>query len=644
MTGWFDRRIEELSRRTSTNPALFRRSWKQRISIRQLLVDSITVQSWFGFHLQCESGVRATPVILLILIVCLPLSVLAWLGQRLESDERTVIEQRFRGLLTAQLKDIDQITIGHFANTQRELRTLARLESLEPTDIRAVLRQAPLVRQILVYSPNGDVLHPSPAAQLNAGEQDFLLKAEDLVFDRDVFYAAGGRRRISQKETVPENPPAGRIPREPAAEPEAEEDEASTTPRDGSAEQTKKVAGNSLSAEGWYTWYQNRGVHLIYWQRHASGHVVGLLVERSRWMSDLITTLPQTVDEISAEAPAKPEADISSSRIRLLDSAGRPVYQWGSYEPKSLADTPLNLDPVVEPPFAEIPISSPLTSWRLQAFVPPTLVRDASRSARFSRYASLVAAAVALGLLVAFFWREYRRELREASQRVSFVNQVSHELRTPLTNIRMYADLLESDLERMPEDESEQPKSRLKIIAEESQRLSRLIGNVLTMARQQRSGLTLKPQPAVVDDVIRDVLRQFEPALNRCQVEASFEAGAGESVSVDVDVLEQILVNLFSNVEKYAASGGVLNVVSSQSGESTTITVSDSGPGIPARQRHAIFRPFYRSSDRLVDAAGTGIGLSIARELAQLHGGDVRLVDSKAGASFEVTLKTRNTK
>ena len=258
-----------------------------------------------------------------------------------------------------------------------------------------------------------------------------------------------------------------------------------------------------------------------------------------------------------------------------------------------------------------------------------------------ARYASLVAAAVALGLLVAFFWREYRRE---ASQRVSFVNQVSHELRTPLTNIRMYADLLESDLERMPEDESEQPKGRLKIIAEESQRLSRLIGNVLTMARQQRSGLTLKPQSAIVDDVIRDVLRQFEPALNRCQVEASFEAGAGESVSVDVDVLEQILVNLFSNVEKYAASGCVLNVASSQTVESTAITVSDSGPGIPDRQRDAIFRPFYLMSDRLVDTAGTGIGLSIARELAQLHGGDVQLVDSTAGASFEVTLKTRNTK
>ncbi|MBC8291000.1 MAG: HAMP domain-containing histidine kinase [Planctomycetes bacterium] len=626
---------------------------------------------------------RATPVILLVLIVCLPLGVLAWLGQRMASDEQTVIEQRFRGLLTAQLKDIDQIAIGHFATTQRELRRLARLESLAPADIRAVLREAPLVRQIFVYSPDGDVLHPNPAARLNAGEQDFLLKAEDLILDRDVFYAAGGKRRVSR----PPNPPAANPPAREAAnrgreagssrgsenptrskppvvgddeadeadatvdlpgdapvdaeENDAEENDGNIPPKDDAA-----ISPSDSMAEGWHIWYQDRGVHLIYWQRLASGHVVGLLAERSRWMADLIATLPQTVDDISTEenAASDPAADISTSRIRLLDSSGRPVYQWGNYEPESSKAASANQDPTTEEAFAEIPISPPLTSWRLQAFVPPNLVRDASRSARFSMNASLAAAAVALALLVAFFWREYRRELREASQRVSFVNQVSHELRTPLTNIRMYADLLESDLERMPEDETEQPKSRLKVIAEESQRLSRLIGNVLTMARQQRNTLTLKPQPAIVDDVIRDVLRQFEPALSRCQVEATFEARAGGSVSVDVDVLEQILVNLFSNVEKYAASGGVLNVASSQADEKTTITVSDSGPGIATRQRAAIFRPFYRSSDRLEDAAGTGIGLSIAKELAQLHGGDVRLVDSTTGASFEVTLKTRNAK
>jgi signal transduction histidine kinase len=579
-----------------------------------------------------ENPVRATPVILLILIVCLPVALLAWLGSRMASDEQTVIEQRFRGLLTAQLRDIDQVTVGHFAVTQRELRAVAKLPSFQPADIRSRLREAPLVRQILVYSPNGDVLHPS--GPLNSGEQDFLLQASDLVTDRDLFYAAGGKRRTARPPQRSSRSAAAERQPDAAARGEVQKPaESNTTPPSPS--------------EGWHIWYFGRGVHLFYWQRLDTGHVVALLVERSRWMADLIATLPQTINSTAADtvpSPLRGEgarradegapeslSEVPSSRIRLVDSVGRPVYQWGSYEPDEAA---------LEKPFAEVPVSSPLTSWRLQAFVPPDLVQGASRSSRFSMAASLAASAVALCLLVGFFWREYRRELREASQRVSFVNQVSHELRTPLTNIRMYADLLESDLERMPDDETTQPKSRLKVIAEESQRLSRLIGNVLTMARQQRKALTLKPEPAIVDDVIRDVLRQFEPALSRGKVEATFDAASGESVSVDVDVLEQILVNLFSNVEKYAASGGALRVASSQTDTTTTITVSDAGPGIPPRQRDAIFRPFYRSSDRLVDAAGTGIGLSIARELAQLHGGDLRLLTSDAGACFEVTLKT----
>lgn len=545
---------------------------------------------------------RPAPVILLLLIVCLPLSLLAWLGRRMAADEQTVSEQRIRGLLTGQLLDIDQIVSGHFVGTQSELRTIARLQSFAPSDIRAALRDAPLVRQILVYSPDGEILHPSPAptATLNASEREFLLQASDLITDRDLFLAAGGKRRRQS--------------------------------RDNSRETLRKkdpIPDSSAPSEGWHMWYWGRGVHLFYWQRLQSGHVVGLLVERSRWMADLIATLPQTVTREGDGTSDAGESTISASRIRLLDSSGDAVYQWGSFEP---AQDKLSA------PFAQVPVSEPLTSWRLQAFVPSELVLGASRSARFTMNAGLISAGVALCLLVAIFWREYRRELREASQRVSFVNQVSHELRTPLTNIRMYADLLESDLEGLPEDESTRPKGRLRVIAEESQRLSRLIGNVLTMARQQRNTLTLKRQPGVVDEVVRDVLRQFEPALKRCEVTASFEANAPDPVSLDVDALEQILVNLFSNVEKYAASGGVLNVATQQTDGVVTLTVSDEGPGVPARQKEAVFQPFYRSSDRLEDAAGTGIGLSIARELARLHGGELRLLESESGATFEVTL------
>ena len=104
--------------------------------------------------------------------------------------------------------------------------------------------------------------------------------------------------------------------------------------------------------------------------------------------------------------------------------------------------------------------------------------------------------------------------------------------------------------------------------------------------------------------------------------------------------VEQILVNLFNNVEKYAVQGKRLDIASRQDGERTTILVSDAGPGIPPAEQDRIFQPFYRISNRLEGPAGAGIGLSIARGLARLHQGDLRLVDSATGATFEVELHT----
>ena len=202
----------------------------------------------------------------------------------------------------------------------------------------------------------------------------------------------------------------------------------------------------------------------------------------------------------------------------------------------------------------------------------------------------------------------------------------------------MYADLLERDLDNLEPDQSRQPIERLKVIVSESQRLSRLILNVLTFARQQRHTLTVHPAPANVDDVITTCLERFRPALSEKQINIQFNNDADETVNVDVDVLEQILVNLLSNVEKYAADGKWVTITSCQEENSTSITIADDGPGISTEHKNQIFRPFHRVSDTLEDAPGTGIGLSIARELARLHGGDVVLENSERGARFCVTL------
>ena len=97
------------------------------------------------------------------------------------------------------------------------------------------------------------------------------------------------------------------------------------------------------------------------------------------------------------------------------------------------------------------------------------------------------------------------------------------------------------------------------------------------------------------------------------------------------------------NVEKYAADGKLLRISSQSSADRTVIEVVDSGPGIPSKQHDQIFQPFHRSTDRLEDTAGTGIGLTIARQLARLHGGELDLVEGGGGATFRLELATPST-
>jgi signal transduction histidine kinase len=251
----------------------------------------------------------------------------------------------------------------------------------------------------------------------------------------------------------------------------------------------------------------------------------------------------------------------------------------------------------------------------------------------------------ALTALATYLYREHQREVRIAQQRVNFVNQVSHELKTPLTNIRLYAELLENEVgeifEEAQHQDGDKARKYIAIITAESQRLSRLISNVLRFGQLQKSQLELRLQHAKIDEVIQRCVLAFDPALKEKNINVRLELHAISLVMLDTEALEQILNNLISNAEKYAASGTALHISSSQANDISTITVKDFGPGIPARERTRVFQAFYRVSSLLVDGVtGTGIGLDIARQLARLHGGDLVLQDADIGACFTVTLHT----
>jgi len=509
-------------------------------------------------------------IILFLLIVFLPLATLAWLGSRLARSEQGLVQQRFRKLLTAKLQDTDRGVAAHFEKRRRELLELTSLEIFEPEALRQIVRRHASVEQLFVLEPDGSIVHPDPAAELNEAEREFLARAEDVFLDKVFVRGKAG---------------------------------------DGETDRS--------GADGWHVQYWGPGLQLIFHQRLASGRVVGVLVPRSRWMADLIAELPETM------APA------AGARVRLVDSVGTPVYQWGPFEPDDGAE-----------PVVELPLSEPLGAWRLRYFVADGQFTEAGRSAYFNLFSAMAILAIGLVTAAVFFYREYDRAVREASGRVNFVNQVSHELKTPLTSIRMYAELLENDLEAIDADELPAARGHLAVIVAESQRLSRLISNVLTFARGRRDTLTLRKSTGRVDEVIARVVERFTPSLAAAGIDVTFDGSGDATVRLDVDAVEQILGNLLSNVEKYAADGEMVKITSRHEADETIIEVADRGPGIPAASAERIFRPFYRVCDRIEGRTGTGIGLSIARQLARLHGGDVTLLDSDKGARFQVRLHT----
>ncbi|MEO0446584.1 MAG: HAMP domain-containing sensor histidine kinase, partial [Verrucomicrobiota bacterium] len=288
-------------------------------------------------------------------------------------------------------------------------------------------------------------------------------------------------------------------------------------------------------------------------------------------------------------------------------------------------------------PFVSLALPAPLSSWRLDYHSARSLALAGPSSSGLLGFGLLLALLLLGFLALAYYlYREYSRDLREASQRVTFVNQVSHELKTPLTNIRMYAELLESRLG----NEDEHLRKSVGIIVEESQRLSRLITNVLTFSQKRQEKLQLHPRTGVLDETIDNALEQFRPHLEKLGFHIQFHANAETPCRYDPDAVEQILINLISNVEKYATTGKHLEIHSSLEGNLATILVTDHGPGIPSDKVEWIFQPFERLQEGLSDVAGTGIGLNLARHLARLHGGEViARSDVEQGATFQVTLQ-----
>ena len=279
----------------------------------------------------------------------------------------------------------------------------------------------------------------------------------------------------------------------------------------------------------------------------------------------------------------------------------------------------------------------------LAPFMPAWNVRlyrrggDSAAAADAGRFAFVGLALVLLlfGILVAggvLLLRAARRARQEALRQTDFVSNVSHELKTPLTAICLCADLAANGA--LPE---ERRRKALMTVGKEAQRLRRLVENVLDFSRLERGS---RPFGRERVDLSASALAAVEEMAADGAPPAALVPGREDVVALaDPDAVRQILLNLLSNAEKYAASGGPAEIgVERRDGGRVALTVADRGPGLDANGLAHAFDRFWRGDDSVTrETGGSGLGLPIARALARGMGGDLSAA-ARPGGGLVLTL------
>jgi two-component system phosphate regulon sensor histidine kinase PhoR len=257
--------------------------------------------------------------------------------------------------------------------------------------------------------------------------------------------------------------------------------------------------------------------------------------------------------------------------------------------------------------------------------------------ARFER--NLVLILVLDVLLLAGAWLLYRafsHELELTRMKSDFVSTVSHELRTPLALIRMYAETL--DMGRI-KDEGKK-KEYLGTIVRETERLSRLVNNILNFARIEAGRKQYRMGPVDINAVVGSVIGSYEDHLK----ERGFSpivtlAPDLPIIQADEEALSEAVINVTDNAVKYSGDSHYLRIATGREGAHVFVEIQDHGVGIATQHHRKIFDTFYRVSDGLAhNTKGSGLGLALVRHIVDAHGGDVGLTSAPgSGSTFRLS-------
>lgn len=353
----------------------------------------------------------------------------------------------------------------------------------------------------------------------------------------------------------------------------------------------------SASSFTWRTWYEGDRLSFIGWMRQGDGEVRGVELETVKVLSEFLSVINRNLPNGLA--------------VELRDGFGKCIVRTRAHRPEEMS------------PELALDIGLPgytLAVWRV---VP--------RSHALRYLTTLLPPFLALVLGGVLLVLEITRERRESMLKTGFVSNVSHELKTPLTAVRLSAEML-----REGRVKEEAQARYLEVIVRESERLTRLVDNVLDFGRLERGRRKFNLEARDVNELL-SVAEAQRPRVEAAGLTLMVRSAPMPVMrTFDLDAVGQVLVNLIDNAVKYAASGKTVEVSVSERGE---ITVADRGPGIAAKHRSRIFERFYRCDDSITaKSSGSGLGLSIASRLMAGMGGKL-VFAPRAGGGAVFTIK-----
>jgi signal transduction histidine kinase len=352
---------------------------------------------------------------------------------------------------------------------------------------------------------------------------------------------------------------------------------------------------------------------LIYWKKSGQGQIIGCSIDLKKLSEQIASKLPQMLT--------------SARFLTVLDQNGKSIFSDSIFTAQQW-----------NKPFTAREVSRLLPRWEAVIYlVDPAQISSRARLTSLSLVS--IAAILFLTILVSGFvlLMSIYSEIRLARQKTTFVTNVSHELKTPLTSIRIFAELLK---EKRQPDPLKQEKY-LGIMISEIERLTRLINNVLDFAKINKGTRNYSKKICDCVELCKDLVENQRVRLEHNKF--TLETGYSDTplpVFVDPEAIKQALLNVISNAEKYSSGEKWIRITVTSAAKVVTIAIADRGIGIDQSQSELIFKEFYRVDNSLTaKVQGTGLGLTITRQILRDHNGDIHYRKNEpSGSTFVIAL------